>query len=534
MTDTAPQENRLLWLENVALRLHERVLFRETNWRFEKGQHWAVIGGNGAGKSTLMRALCGRVPVVSGRIRYHFQPGARPAGKPPQDQIAYVSFGDQRDVLRRNDPYYQARWNAGVGEARITVGDYLSERNVAQLNPFQVAEQALDHRAFVRQRARVVELLGIEGLLAKELIQLSDGERRKTSIARALMQRPRLLILDNPLTGLDVAFKQRLTQIIERLMAGELPASPHVIVVTSRQDEIPPAVTHVLWVEHGQVVAQGPREEVLRKRQEALPTPAAHLDPIPPLPGDGRHTGETRSPTLIEMSRVNVSYHGVQVLQDVDWSVRRGEHWALLGANGAGKTTLLSLILGDHPQVYANDVRLFGRRRGSGESIWEIKKRIGWVAPELHLHYPRHVSSLQVVCSGFYDSIGLYRQSTPRQQQNAQAWLSHLGIQSLGQSAFARLSEGEQRLVLLARALVKAPELLILDEPCQGLDATNRARVRRTIEAVGRQQETSVVYVTHNPHELPSIITHFLELELGRVTASAPRTSPPTQIGAQE
>jgi molybdate transport system ATP-binding protein len=222
-------------------------------------------------------------------------------------------------------------------------------------------------------------------------------------------------------------------------------------------------------------------------------------------------------PVLVQMSQVNVSYGGVRVLENVNWTVRRGEHWALLGANGAGKTTLLSLILGDHPQVYANDVRLFGRRRGSGESIWEIKARIGWVAPELQLYHPRGVTGLQVVCSGFYDSVGLYHRCTARQRQIARSWLAHLQLSSCGKAAFERLSEGEQRLVLLARALVKAPELLVLDEPCQGLDAGKRARVRHTIESVGRQSGTSVVYVTHNPDELPRIVTHRLTLDRGQV-----------------
>jgi len=528
MTSLSPQAKPFLSLEKVALRLYDRILFKDTDWSFLQDQHWAVIGGNGAGKSTLMRALCGHVPVVSGRIVYHFEQAEdRTHGKPPQDQIAHVSFGDQRGVLQRRSPYYQARWNIGVdiegisAADRLTVSDYLSEKNVQHLNPFQIAEEPLDHGAFDQQRARVVDLMGIEHLLSKELIQLSDGERRKTSIARALMQSPRLLILDNPLTGLDVGFKQRLTQIIETLMAGEGSLSPRVIVVTARQDEIPPGVTHVLRLHRCQVVAQGPRKDVLRERTRELAEPALSVEPALRLSSNGRRKQEPRSPILIQMSHVNVSYNGIQVLRDVNWTVRRGEHWALLGANGAGKTTLLSLILGDHPQVYANDVRIFGQRRGSGESIWEIKQRIGWVAPELHLHYPRNVTGLQVVCSGFYDSIGLYRHSTPAQQREAQMWMSHLGISDLKEMAFAHLSEGEQRLVLLARALVKTPELLILDEPCQGLDAPNSARVRRTIEAVGRQLETSVVYVTHNPDELPELINRILELENGRVAAAS-------------
>jgi molybdate transport system ATP-binding protein len=522
----------ILALEGVTLRLYERRIFERTNWRFLPGQHWAVIGGNGAGKSTLMKALCGHVPVVSGRILA------------PQDEMVYVTFGDQRAVLQRNSPYYQARWNAGVGEAKLRVAEYLSVEHLRRLNPFQVVKEPVDGRAFAEQRASAIELLGIESLLDKQLIQLSDGERRKISIARALMRRPRVLILDNPLTGLDVAFKERLTQIVERLMrAAPLsspPASlfaPAVIVVTAREDEIPPGVTHVLHVEGCRVVAQGPRDRVLRgfavrqhaearyaadvDRRARLPVKDAHERNVcaPRLPANGSHERNGCAP-LVEMSQVNVAYDGVRILEDVDWTVRRGEHWALLGANGAGKTTLLSLILGDHPQVYANDVRLFGRRRGSGESIWEIKRRIGWVAPELHLHYPHTVTALQVVCSGFYDSVGLYRQSTPEEQEMARAWMAHLGVAALRETAYGSLSEGQQRLVLLARALVKQPELLVLDEPCQGLDAANRARVRRTVDAVGRQRDTSLVYVTHNPDELPPVLTHLLRLERGRVVES--------------
>ena len=229
------------------------------------------------------------------------------------------------------------------------------------------------------------------------------------------------------------------------------------------------------------------------------------------------------------MRRVNVSYGAAHILRDVDWTVREGEHWALLGPNGAGKSTLLSLILGDHPQVYANDVRLFGQRRGSGESIWEIKRRIGWVAPELHLYYPadgirpadgtspRHATGLQVVESGFYDSVGLYRTCSPEQQETARQWMEKLGIDERADAPFAKLSEGEQRLVLLARALVKRPLLLILDEPCQGLDASNRERVRQVVEEIGSSTNTSVLYVTHNADELPLIVNHVLRLDKGRV-----------------
>jgi molybdate transport system ATP-binding protein len=199
--------------------------------------------------------------------------------------------------------------------------------------------------------------------------------------------------------------------------------------------------------------------------------------------------------------------------------VREGEQWALLGPNGAGKTTLLSLILGDNPQAYANRVRLFGRRRGSGESIWEIKRRIGWVAPELHLTYPRGLSCLDVVCSGFANSVGVYQRPSPVQREAAQRWMERLGVSQYAARAFGELSEGEQRLVLIVRALVRGPELLILDEPCQGLDAKHRDQVLQAVEAIGRRGKASVIYVTHDPQALPTTVSHVLRLDRGRIVA---------------
>jgi molybdate transport system ATP-binding protein len=221
------------------------------------------------------------------------------------------------------------------------------------------------------------------------------------------------------------------------------------------------------------------------------------------------------------MESVKVSYNGVKVLDGIDWTVRRGENWALLGPNGSGKTTLLSLILGDNPQAYANSISLFGRRRGSGESIWEIKERIGWVASELHLYYPSTIPCIDVVCSGLFDSVGLYRRCSAEQIEKARIWMERLGISACADAMFGRVSEGEQRMVLLARALVKHPWLLILDEPCQGLDRDNRERVRQAIDTIGGHLDASVIYVTHRSDELPRIITHVMRLDKASIADRA-------------
>ena len=197
--------------------------------------------------------------------------------------------------------------------------------------------------------------------------------------------------------------------------------------------------------------------------------------------------------------------------------MRRGEKWALLGPNGAGKSTLLSLILGDHPQAYANDIALFGRPRGSGESVWEIKRCIGWVAPELQRYHPLHSTAFGVVCSGFFDTLGLYRPGTAEQEAIAGAWMARVGLTVDRSRAYNSLSRGEQRLVLIARALVKDPELLILDEPCQGLDLDHQPRVLDAIDAVAGEPGRTMIYVTHRPSEFPRSLTHLIELRGGRV-----------------
>ena len=203
-------------------------------------------------------------------------------------------------------------------------------------------------------------------------------------------------------------------------------------------------------------------------------------------------------------------YGGRVILENIHWTIRRGESWALLGPNGSGKSTLLSLIIGDNPQAYANDVRVFGHRRGDGESVWELKRRIGWVAPELHLHFPESETCLDTVVSGFADTYGCFHRSTPRQRAAARRWLARFGLAASANRPFGSLSAGWQRMALLARALVKSPDLLVLDEPCQGVDAAHRARIVRTVE--GLLRHTTVIFVTHRRDEIPSGIDRVLRL----------------------
>jgi molybdate transport system ATP-binding protein len=470
--------------------------------------------------------LSGRVAAGPGRIVHHFgggaaEPGSEAGAGLARNAVAYVDFRLQRSFMNREAPYHQARWNSLSRQDSPLVSEYLSERLVKGIRPDQAAAPGLGPGRFDQEREQVAQLLGIEALLDRRLVQISSGERRRVLLARALLQKPRLLILDNPFAGLDQAFRPALRGIIEHLMAGEMA----VMLVTTAWEDVPAGTTHVLLLDEGRVVAQGPRDCLDPEfRASGIATAPARSAGL--VTGNGAAPAARPAPAaddvLVQMEGVRVAYGDVAILDGIEWTVWRGEHWALLGPNGAGKSTLLSLILGDNPQAYANRVSLFGRRRGTGESIWEVKERIGWVAPELQFVTPLAQPCLHVVCSGFFDSVGLYRRPSAQQQAEARRWLSRLGLSHRAGAAFGTVSEGEQRIVLLARAVVKRPSLLVLDEPCQGLDSAYRARVLAAVDEAGHSLDSSVIYVTHDPLALPSIVTHVLKLAGGRVVLQGP------------
>jgi molybdate transport system ATP-binding protein len=361
-----------------------------------------------------------------------------------------------------------------------------------------------------------LRLLAIAPLLDRSLLSLSNGEMRKALLARALLRRPRLLILDDPFSGLDVAFRAHLKAILERMMRHR---SLHLLLIVTHPDELPRGITHVLCVDRCRVVAQGPRSAMLRNpRVRRLFGGDARRTRVRPFPTtDSAGSRADPAAELVRLENVTVRYGKRAILQKVDWTVRRGEHWVLLGPNGSGKSTLLSLIIGDHPQAYANTVRVFGRQRGSGVDIWTLKRRIGYVSPELHLHFPETLGCLETVVSGLFDTYGCLQRVTPSHCRVARRWLARLGLADCEESTLGSLSAGLQRMVLLARALVKAPDLLVLDEPCQGLDLAHRVRFLRAVESLVVSGMSTVIYVTHRRDEIPRGVRRVLRLKAGLV-----------------
>ncbi len=522
MHPSANDKQLLISFKDVSLRLDGRIVFPNTNWKLYNNEHWAIIGANGSGKSVLAKALCGQAPVSQGKLIYHFlkQETLTPLSATitlRQHHIAYVCFDQQKKVLAREAKFYQARWHSSEDVDSLPVSIYLSEKHIKRINPYQINGRPLSPEIFNAQRDHIVSTLDIQSLMGKKIVHLSNGEMRKVMLARALLKSPRLLILDNPLTGLDQRYRRRLKTILNDLMKDEM----RVVIVTSRQDEILPDITNLLVVENEKIVANGPKQMLLDNaivRKIWNLSPSIEFDLLTSQNRKPRPAYETAD-ALVDMKDVSISYNSLNVLQHINWTVKSGENWALIGPNGSGKTTLLSLILVDNPQAYANDITLFGRRKGSGESIWEIKKKIGFVSSELHLHYPQHFLVRDVVCSGFFDSIGLYRRCSAAQLRTAELWLKDLRLSSYSDTRFDKLSGGIQRMILIVRAIVKHPMLLIMDEPCQGLDADNRHQIIKLIDTIANHLDITVIFVTHELDELPGIITHVLRLENGKTVS---------------
>ncbi|MGN0036520.1 MAG: ATP-binding cassette domain-containing protein [Bacteroidaceae bacterium] len=450
------------------------------------GEQLAIVGPNGAGKTLLVDTLLGKYPLCEGEVRYDFGPDASPMCC---ENVKYIAFRDTYGSADANY-YYQQRWNAH---------DQDEVPEVARLlGPLPAGTWRDD----------LFDLFGLGEMLPKKVIALSSGELRKFQLAKALLAAPRVLVMDNPFIGLDAQARLLLHNLLTRLtQLGRV----QLVLVQSKLDELPDFVTHVYPIYNKVCGAKQTRTEYLvsyvpptdelevrQRQQRVLSLPEKKAVP--------------EADEVVRLNHVSIRYDGRTILQPLDWVVRRGERWALCGANGSGKSTLLSLVCADNPQSYACDIALFGRKRGTGESIWEIKRHIGYVSPEMHRSYLKNLPAVEIVASGLHDSIGLYRRMRPEQREACEWWMETFGIADLKDRSFLSLSSGEQRLTLLARAFVKDPELLILDEPFHGLDTNNRRVARAVIEAFCHRADKTLVMVTHCRDELPDCVDRVLEL----------------------
>ncbi|MDD5862408.1 MAG: ATP-binding cassette domain-containing protein [Prevotella sp.] len=479
-------------------RMPEWRMAEPVNFEALDGEQLAIVGPNGGGKSMLVDMIVGRHPLLMHDPEYDFSPSAKPL---VSDNIRYITFRDSYGGDNDKTYYLQQRWNQmEIDENTPTVGSKLEEA-------YQLAGADTPERRELQQH--IYELFHMEHLLDKYIILLSSGELRKFKLASTLFADPRILIMDNPFIGLDAETRDQLKELL-----GTLSRERHlqIILVLSKVDDIPDFITHVVEVRDMKVLPKVTKEEYLKSRPE-IPAHVLSEEKRQAILNLPHKAKEFHSDEVVNMHDVCIRYGKRTILKDLNWVVKNGEHWALSGQNGAGKSTLLSLVCADNPQSYACDIALFGNPRGSGESIWDIKKHIGYVSPEMHRAYQRDMPCVRIVASGLMDSVGLYVKPKEGDYEKCRFWMDIFGIGDLADRTFLKISSGEQRLVLLARAFVKDPELLILDEPLHGLDNTQRRLVKDVIETFCQRDNKTMIMVTHYKNELPACIDHSIYLQ---------------------
>ena len=425
----------------------------------------AIIGRNGSGKTLYVEQMRRRMA---------------------SDKVRYIAFRDSYGVATDQAYYLQLRWNQHDIDAETPNTGELLERTFLLTGP-----DTEERRAW---QQHVYDLFGLTPMLDKFIITLSSGELRKFQLAKTLLAQPTTIIMDAPFIGLDSDARQQLRDLLYELARER---GLEIYLVLSMMKDVPDYVTDIIRLDD----INGDDGPGLGAEQRQM---------ILDLPYKEK---EYDAEEVVAMRHVSIRYDKRTILKDLDWRIKNGEHWVLSGQNGSGKSTLLSIICADNPQGYACDISLFGHQRGSGESIWEIKRHIGYVSPEMHRSYHRDIAALRIVASGLKDTVGLYVQSTEEELERCRYWMRIFGIEHLANRSFLKMSSGEQRLVLVARAFVKDPELLILDEPLHGLDSYNRRLVKDVIETFCQRKNKTLIFVSHYKDERPACIDHELYLE---------------------
>lgn len=494
----------LLSIDHATLKLGDTTVFSDLNFMVNRGENWALIGESGSGKSALLQIIAGKLHISAGSIHYYFHEDYLNEHHSDDAHLTFhklIGFVEPRHHFRNlsntSDFYYQQRYNSSDSEDALTVQEYLGS-----IKHYSETPGYWD-------LPRVMQRLNLEILKFKQLIKLSNGETKRLLIAAALIKNPVILLLDNPLTGLDVQTRAEFNRIISDIISSGI-----TVIMATSPFEIPDAITQVAILKNGAIDQQLAAKDFdsssfARADKGSLDldelSALLNINPIQPYQW------------IVRMNNVNITYGEKGILKNVDWQIRQGDRWALLGPNGAGKSTLLSLVNADNPQAYANDIILFDRKRGTGESIWDIKNKTGFVSPELYQYFPTDNSCLQVIESGFYDTMGLFRPSDPKKSAIALRWMKALEIDRYTRVLLKNIPASAQRLCLLARALIKNPTLLIFDEPCQGMDLHQQLHFKMLVDTICELSNVTLIYVTHYQNEIPESVDKVLRLDKGKV-----------------
>lgn len=472
-------------IKNLSVQYPNNVVLDNLCWSIQRGQNYLLGGKSGSGKTTLAKAIAGLIPT-NGEVEINFDSSLTLPAK-----VVYISNWFQFTNLEGDrNFYYQQRYNHHQGHDTLTVK--------AELEHF--AEKENLNFSGIENR---IKDFGFENVQDSQLIELSSGEHKKLQLIRGLWAQPQLIIIDEPYTGLDKNSRTVLNNWLDELVA----AGTQIILITN-DTKLPKSINCYAHIVDGQIEQVSDISDIAldqNRQKKELPT---FLKVIP----------TTSYETVAELKNIFVRYGEKQVLKDVSWTVNVGEKWLLQGPNGSGKSTLLSLINGDHPQAYGHDLSLFGNKRGSGESIWDIKQKIGIISPEMHWYFDQNATVWHTIASGFYDSIGWFIDVKFTEKQQIEELMEFFDLTEYKNQLLHTLPLGKQRLAMLARTIIKNPPLLVLDEPCQGLDIEQAKYFNDVVDELAVHGKT-LIYVGHYESQLPACIEHKIVLEKGEVKA---------------
>jgi molybdate transport system ATP-binding protein len=473
----------LVHIQNLTLQYQHKLVLRDLNWTINHGEHWVLGGISGSGKTALAKVIAG-LQKAAGEIKINFDADS----KLPAKALYVESWYQFKNVEGVANFYYQQRYTSLQAKETLTVNAELL--SYGKENNLELA--AVE---------RLLSELNFSAFKSSQLLELSSGEHKKLQLIKALWLKPQLLIIDQPYTGLDAASRKKLSTLLD-----EVAAEGVQLILICNDTELPSSINRFAEIKEGKLVELASRE-LLTAMPEKFPRQ---------LPEFLQESPAYSSDTIVKMIDVSVKYGDKQVLKNINWEVKAGEKWLLQGHNGAGKSTLLSLVNGDHPQSYANTFYLFGNKRGSGESVWDIKQHIGIISPEFHWYFDASATVWQSVASGFYDSVGLFKQLPYSKSSKVDELVAFFGLTENRNDLLSTLPLGKQRLVLLARTIIKNPELLILDEPCQGLDKQQTQYFNQLVDELCSNGMT-LIYVGHFESALPSCLQKRILLENGEV-----------------
>ncbi len=471
-------------LKSITAQQYGKTVLDNISFELANGQHLAIIGESGSGKSSLAKAIAGKM-FTKGSIEIQYTDHTVLKSK----TVLLEAASTFKSLSNVADFYYQQRYNSCDAEDTLTV-----EKELTKTNSLKDETEIL------------LDQLNLTHRKQTPLIQLSNGEQKKLQLIKALLQQPQVLILDNVFIGLDVESRKALHTIIDQHAS----TGTTIILVTDER-ELPFCITHIAELYKGKLAQFAQRKNFVAFHPENNEKKKTNQYANSLFPGSTECFD-----FMVKMKNVSIQYGDKIILDHINWLVKQGERWLVKGNNGAGKSTLLSLITADNPQAYSQDIYLFDKKRGSGESIWDIKKHIGFVSPELHKFFDAGSSVHHVIASGFFDTMGLFRQLSQAQEKMVNDWTRFFDLEEYHTKPLFLLPAGQQRRALLARALIKHPALLVLDEPCQGLDDHQTKQFLQLIDEICSHSETTLIYVSHYDDEIPGCITSILELQQGK------------------